>query len=249
MPPSTPKRWHVPNPVSGLLGNLWASSVELNARNIERLGREASNGRTGLTFCDLGCGDALLTERIARAVGAGRVAVVETYDPHVGAAESRGFEVTRDDLNGALSLASTSFDIVLANQVIEHLYDTEQFLAEATRILRPGGTLIVSTENPASWHNIAALALGWQPFSLANVSSRKTGIGNPFSLAPQQEGWPFPMQHHRLFTPKALRELFALEGLENVRCLGAGYYPLPGRIGLVDPTHAAFITLSGRRSA
>lgn len=235
-----------PNPLKGLLGNLWASSVELNARNIERLGRDACKGRPGLALCDLGCGDASLTERIARAVGAARVAVVETYDPHVAAAESRGFEVTRDDLNGRLSLPSTSFDLVLANQVIEHLYDTERFLSEAIRILKPGGTLIVSTENPASWHNIGALALGWQPFSLSNVSSRKSGIGNPFSLAPQQEGWPFPMQHHRLFTPKALRELFVLEGLEDVRCLGAGYYPLPGRLGLVDPTHAALITLSGR---
>jgi hypothetical protein len=54
------------------------------------------------------------------------------------------------------------------------------------------------------------------------------------------------MQHHRLFTPKALRELFALESFTNVKCLGAGYYPLPGRIGLLDPTHAAFITVSGQ---
>lgn len=233
--------------MKGLLGNLWASSVELNARNIERLCRDAVRGRAGVELCDLGCGDALLTERIARAIGAARVAVVETYDPHVAGAEGRGFEVTRDDLNGVLSLPSASFDVVLANQVIEHLYDTERFLAQAIRILRPSGTLIISTENPASWHNIGALVIGWQPFSLSNVSSRKTGIGNPLSLAPQLDGWPFPMQHHRLFTPKALRELFALEGLENIRCLGAGYYPLPGCVGLLDPTHAALITLSGRR--
>jgi hypothetical protein len=29
---------------------------------------------------------------------------------------------------------------------------------------------LVSTENLASWHNVAALIAGWQPFSLANVS-------------------------------------------------------------------------------
>lgn len=237
------------NPLKAFLGNLWAASVELNSQNIERLGRAAAEGRTAVAFCDLGCGDARLTERIARAIGAKRVSVVETYDPHVADAERRGFAVRRDDLNGPLSLPSASFDVVLANQVIEHLYDTERFLSEATRILKPGGALIVSTENPASWHNIGALAIGWQQFSLANVSSRKVGIGNPLSLAPAQEGWPFPMQHHRLFTPKALRELLALDGLEDVRCLGAGYYPLPGRLGLVDPTHAALITLSGRKGS
>lgn len=237
----------MPNPLKTFLSKLWADSVELNARNIERLGREAVRGRSDVAFCDLGCGDALLTERIARVIGAVRVSVVETYDPHVAGASGRGYTVTRDDLNGALSLPSATFDVVLANQVIEHLYDTERFLTEAVRILGPGGTLIVSTENPASWHNICALAIGWQQFSLSNVSSRKVGIGNPLSLAPQQDGWPFPLQHHRLFTPKALRELFALDGLEGVRCLGAGYYPLPGRLGLVDPTHAALITVSGRK--
>jgi len=237
----------VPNPLKAFLSKLWADSVELNALNIERLGRDAVRGRSGIAFCDLGCGDAVLTERIARAIGAAQVSVVETYDVHVAGAESRGFTVTRDDLNDALSLPAGAFDVVLANQVIEHLYDTERFLREAIRILKPGGRLIVSTENPASWHNIGALAIGWQQFSLSNVSSRKVGIGNPLSLAPQQDGWPFPMQHHRLFTPKALRELFALDGLVDVRCLGAGYYPLPGRLGLVDSTHAALITVAGRK--
>jgi len=229
------------------LSDMWAYSVALNQDNIVRLARDAAKNASDTSFCDLGCGDGIVTGQVAVAIGADHVSVVETYDPHVEAAERRGFEVTRDDLNAGLSLPSSSFVVVLANQVIEHLYDTERFMAEARRILKPGGVLIVSTENPASWHNIAALLIGWQQFSLANVSTRKSGIGNPLSLAPQQEGWPFPMQHHRLFTPKALRELFALEGFINVRCLGAGYYPFPGRLGLLDPTHAAFITVSGQQ--
>jgi SAM-dependent methyltransferase len=228
------------------LGGMWAHSVALNQKNIVQLARDAAKNKPYISFCDLGCGDGMITDHVGVAIAADRISVVETYDPHIKDAEHRGFEVTRDDLNGALSLPSSTFDIVLANQVIEHLYDTEQFLAEARRILKPGGVLIVSTENPASWHNIAALLIGWQQFSLANVSSKKSGIGNPLSLAPQQGGWPFPMQHHRLFTPKALCELFALEGFMNLRCLGAGYYPLPGRVGLLDPTHAAFITVSGQ---
>ncbi len=229
------------------LTRLWADSVELNEHNIECFFRDAVADRDGVAFCDLGCGDAALTARIARAIGAAEVSVVETFAPHVAGAEARGFRVTLNDLNGPLDLASSAFDVVLANQVIEHLYDTERFISEAVRILKPGGTFVVSTENPASWHNIGALLVGWQPFSLSNVSSRKTGIGNPLSLAPPQEGWPFPMQHHRLFTPKALRELLELEGLRDVRCLGAGYYPLPAQIGRFDPTHSALITLAARK--
>ena len=227
---------------------LFSETFELNTLNIEEVCAEAAAGRRSLDLCDLGCGDGIVTKRFARAAGTSKVSVVETWQPHVEAAEAQGFSVTRDDLNSALSLRSESFDIVVSNQVIEHLYDTERFVSEGVRLLKPGGTFVVSTENPASWHNIAALAIGWQPFSLANVSRRKAGIGNPLSLGVSESGFAFPMQHHRLFTPRALRELLVLEGLTEIRCRGAGYYPLPARLGSLDVNHAAFITVSGRKA-
>jgi len=229
------------------LTTMWQRSVDHNLANLELLARGAVAGRSEISMCDLGCGDGELTTRIAGAVGATHVDVVEVHPPHVALAEQRGYRVTRSDLNGAIALSDATFDLVIANQVIEHLYDTEHFLDEAIRILKPGGTLIVSTENPASWHNIGALLIGWQQFSLSNVSSRRSGIGNPFSLAPAASGWVFPMQHHRLFTPRALRELLELHGLSGVRCLGAGYYPLPTSFARFDATHAALITLAARK--
>ncbi|HEX2297618.1 MAG TPA: methyltransferase domain-containing protein [Pseudonocardiaceae bacterium] len=47
----------------------------------------------------------------------------------------------------ALPLASGSLDVVACLQVIEHLWDQPQFLAECARVLRPGGRLLVSTPN------------------------------------------------------------------------------------------------------
>jgi SAM-dependent methyltransferase len=38
-------------------------------------------------------------------------------------------------------------DVVVNLQVIEHLWDQPAFLAECARVLRPGGTLLVSTPN------------------------------------------------------------------------------------------------------
>jgi SAM-dependent methyltransferase len=39
----------------------------------------------------------------------------------------------------------TDFDLVLSSQVLEHVTDPQHYLLQAHRILRPGGTLILST--------------------------------------------------------------------------------------------------------
>ncbi len=46
-----------------------------------------------------------------------------------------------------LPLADSSVDVVVNLQVIEHLWDQSQFVAECRRVLRPGGMLLMSTPN------------------------------------------------------------------------------------------------------
>ena len=47
----------------------------------------------------------------------------------------------------ALPLPDASVDVVVNFQVIEHLWDQSQFVAECARVLRPGGLLLMSTPN------------------------------------------------------------------------------------------------------
>jgi SAM-dependent methyltransferase len=46
-----------------------------------------------------------------------------------------------------LPLPDASVDVVVNFQVIEHLWDQAQFVAECARVLRPSGILMVSTPN------------------------------------------------------------------------------------------------------
>lgn len=221
------------------------SAMEANLRTIEgALGALRPVGQ----LLDLGCDDGVRTASFGRAAGAAVVHGVDAVAKRVQLARDRGIEAVQADLEHALPYKSGSFDAIVSNQVIEHLRDTDAFVAELRRLLRPGGHAVVSTENLASWHNVAALALGWQPFSLTNVSEVETSIGNPAGLhrGAMQER-PREWQHVRVFAYRGLRELFEAHGLAVEAVLGAGYYPLPARVGGLDPRHAAFLTLVARK--
>lgn len=63
----------------------------------------------------------------------------------------------------ALPIADDSFDLVVAFEVIEHLTDWQLLLAEAKRVLAPGGQFIVSTPNKTYYAESRKLS-GPNPF-------------------------------------------------------------------------------------
>jgi len=143
---------------------------------------------------------------------------------------------------------SDFFDCIVSNQVIEHLSHLDHFLSEASRVLKPGGILITSTNNLSSWHNIFALILGWAPFDLANSSIRILGLGNPWSIHYGKSDIRGSSWTHKcVYTSHWLRVWLDLYGLETIKIMGAGYYPLPATIGKWFPLHSAFITLISQK--
>lgn len=200
---------------------------------------------------DCGCGDGASTLDMIARIQPREIWGIEADANIASAAESKGIRVVISNLNTPLPIDSSVADVVLSNQVIEHLQDTDLFMAEVWRILRPGGYAIICTENLASWHNIFALLLGWQPFSLSNISSRTMGLGNPLALHRREEAPIVWMQHLRVMAHDALVDLSVLHGFTVEAVRGAGYYPLPGRISAhlatLDPRHAAFLALKLRK--
>jgi ubiquinone/menaquinone biosynthesis C-methylase UbiE len=94
-----------------------------------------------------------------------------------------------------------SFNVVLFDDVIEHLVDTDLAFREIHRILKPGGYLFISTPNLASWFNRLALLLGIQP-AFSEVSCEKI-YGRPGREV---------VGHLRLFTLRSLTEMLSQEG-------------------------------------
>lgn len=227
--------------------SMFEKAMHLNLDNIERLLRQ--HARAGGRLLDVGCDDGERTLSFAAAARAEGVVGVEAVEDRAELARARGIDVVTADVGAGFPVDSGTFDAIVSNQVIEHVHDTDLFVSECARALRPGGVAVVSTENLASWHNVAATALGWQPFSLTNVTSRVGGLGNPAALFRGAEHTePVTWQHVRVFAFRGLVELFEEHGLEVVATRGAGYFPLPARMGLVDPRHAVFLTIAARQN-
>jgi SAM-dependent methyltransferase len=197
---------------------------------------------------DLGCFNGAFTVDLGAAARASSLTGVEWLPEHADAARAVGVDVAEADLNEPLPFADDAFDLVHANQVIEHLRRTDTFLREARRVCAPGGTVLLSTNNLAAWHNVASLVLGYQPFP-AHVSD-EVHVGNPLDprrgLRHADEG----QTHLRIFTARSLVELARTYGLELVGLHMNGYYPLPPRLARhavrLDGRHAAFMVVELR---
>lgn len=112
------------------------SSRPLNAWLEERLDRLAGAG----PVLDLGCGRGYWIEHLARR---GIPAVGIEHDPARAAVAARFGPVAAGD-GARLPLADGSVGLVWCLHVLHHLPDPAGVLAEARRVLRPGGTLIVA---------------------------------------------------------------------------------------------------------
>lgn len=222
---------------------VYENANQLNRRNIIELARRARPATGRVVLLDLGCDDGVWTRKLADAVGADEMHGVEIVDEAARKAAANGVKVQRLDLSQPMTgLPSAAFDLVHANQVIEHVPSVDLFVSEVFRLLKPGGYAVISTENGSSWHNVFAAIMGWQIFSLTNVSSLKAGLGNPFAI--QRGGTPYTgtWTHKTIFNYRGLIEMFQAHGFRSVEIAGAGYFPLPGFLGRIDPRHSAFIT-------
>lgn len=85
----------------------------------------------------------------------------------------------RGDLNVEMPIPASSFDMVLAVEVVEHLENPRQTVREIARLLKPGGVAILSTPNTGSIRSLVTLAFRGHhaQFDDANYPAHITPVG------------------------------------------------------------------------
>jgi 2-polyprenyl-6-hydroxyphenyl methylase / 3-demethylubiquinone-9 3-methyltransferase len=113
--------------------------------------------RPGEVLVDLGCGAGLLAPHVA-AKGYRHVGVDLVASALAQAAE-HGVEPVRADVT-RLPLRDGCAAVVSAGELLEHVTDLPGTVAEACRILRPGGTLVLDTLNATRLARLLAVDIG-----------------------------------------------------------------------------------------
>lgn len=159
---------------------------------------------------DVGCGDAgtsgaWINGHTARYVG------VDISSSAVEKARGRGLEAEVIEDASSLPFEDDSFDAAVCSEVLEHLFNPQDALAEIHRVLRPGGRLILSVPNAAHWRNRLDLMF----------FGRFNPRGDHLSGA---EPWRDP--HVRFFSLGALERLVRASGFRTIESGGHSQFAL-----------------------
>lgn len=165
--------------------------------------------REGENVLEVDCGPGMLAQRL-QDKGA-NVTATDLSLVAVERARQKGLNVSQVSLDdGSLPFSDGSFDAVVSDSAIEHLFFTREGLAECVRVLRTGGRLVVLLPNIAHWRYRLWL------------------LGGRF---PYIKDSPTDPTHIRFFTLPEARRLCERLGLTVSRCDGSaslwvrGLYP------------------------
>jgi 2-polyprenyl-3-methyl-5-hydroxy-6-metoxy-1,4-benzoquinol methylase len=174
--------------------------------------------RAGERVLDVGCAEGRFTAELARA-GTDVVGIDVAAEPLRRAlVRHPELDVRLVSDEGPWDLGDASFDVVWAGEVLEHVVDTAAWLSEVRRVLRSGGSLLVST--PA--HG---------PLTLARLGLSRQAFAAHFDPCGD---------HVRFYSRDTLIRLLGEFGFAAISVRSHGGLPLAHRLLLAHATRLRF---------
>ena len=100
---------------------------------------------------------------------------IEAYPPNIQILERRHNVISLDLERDPFPFEDESIDIVMGNQVLEHVKEIFWILHQISKVLRVDGYMIIGVPNLASFHNRLLLLFGRQPTVIQNHSAHVRG--------------------------------------------------------------------------
>ena len=140
---------------------------------------------------DIGCYDGrigvILKEKLGKQCEAYGIDIAKNT---VKLARQKGINAKVCNITEGINFEDNMFDYIFAGEIIEHVQDTDFFMREVKRILKPGGILIITTPNFLSLGRRIYYLFGKGIFMEASFTLPKNAAG-----------------HIRYFTFETLKEL------------------------------------------
>ena len=151
------KWWDKSGPFSALhkMSNARIEFIKQNATRIIKKDMKEVNLFEGLNCLDIGCGGGILSEKLKR-LGANVTGIdaskssIKVAKEH---AQKSRLEInykcitTSELLDIIVEKLLDKFDLVIASEVIEHVYNRNIFLSDISNLCKPGGLVVFTTIN------------------------------------------------------------------------------------------------------
>ena len=200
-----------------------------------RLARKVPPRPSTRRLLDIGSGAGVGATLLANSIGIDHVVCIDISLAALKETRRRGLSPLIASAEGfKLPFPDAVFDVVVLDEVIEHLVDTDSIIDEIHRVLRTDGQLLLSTPNLAAWFNRVALLFGLQP-AFSEVSFKKV-YGRPGSGL---------VGHLRLFTKRALLAFTNDKGFAVRHVTGVPFPELPRLIQPFDRLLSRISAISG----
>jgi len=118
--------------------------LKKNIIRIKKIRNFVEKSGNNKKIMELGCATGLITKNLT---DNNEVWGVDIVDNFLTAAEKKGLNTKKSDLEKKLPFKDNQFDIIIASEIIEHVVDTDKLLSECNRLLKNNGCLVLTIPN------------------------------------------------------------------------------------------------------